>query len=226
MGAALLSLIPAAIYFLMTLRTNLNIGLRHVLPVYPLLYVAIAWALAEAWRRRVRFIRPATIALTMLLAAETLFAWPNYIAFFNLAAGGSRGGIRLLGDSSLDWGQDLPLLAGVAEGESRIARFTCGISAARTRAISCRTSRSNPAQPQMPAPPAVVAVSATFLQGLYVPDSARPFFECAAAPKAAGGAGRDDLPLRAAVCRRRVRHPRDRAASTTATMPSGTSTSP
>ena len=71
-------------------------------PVYPLLYVAIAWAIAAAWHSRVRFIRAATIAATILLAAETLLAWPNYIAFFNLAAGGSRGGIGLLGDSSLD----------------------------------------------------------------------------------------------------------------------------
>src|SRR5262249_51970920 len=44
------------------------------------------------------------------LVTETLAATPNFIAFFNLACGGPRGGIKLVGDSNLDWGQDLTLL--------------------------------------------------------------------------------------------------------------------
>jgi hypothetical protein len=42
---------------------------------------------------------------------ETLAVWPNYIAYFNFAVGGTRNGINLLADSNLDWGQDLPALA-------------------------------------------------------------------------------------------------------------------
>lgn len=42
---------------------------------------------------------------------ETLAGYPDYLAFFNLPSGGSRGGLSLLGDSNLDWGQDLPALA-------------------------------------------------------------------------------------------------------------------
>jgi hypothetical protein len=225
-------LIPASVYFLMTLRTNLNIGLRHVLPVYPLLYVAIAWAIAEAWRARIGFIRPATVALIVLLAAETLVAWPNYVAFFNLAAGGPRGGIRLLGDSSLDWGQDLPLLARwQKELPDRPIHLRYFGSADPSDFVP--HVPLDPAQPQMPAPPAVVAVSATFLQGLYVPESARRFFDAlrreeplavlggtiyvfepppppAASPTSPAGDAAGS----------------GRAASTTATMPSGTSTSP
>src|SRR5205823_15135141 len=50
-------------------------------------------------------------ALALGLALETLAAWPNYLAFFNLPSGGARGGIKLLADSNLDWGQDLIALA-------------------------------------------------------------------------------------------------------------------
>jgi hypothetical protein len=173
--ALLCLVIPVGIYLLVALRTNLNLGVRHVLPVYPLLYVAIAWALAEAWRQRLRFVRPATVALLALLTIETLANWPNYIAFFNLAAGGPRGGIRLLGDSSLDWGQDLPLLAkwqtANPDRPIHLRYFGSADPGDFVRAIPL-----DPAQPGLPAPPAVVAVSATFLQGLYIPENLRPFY--------------------------------------------------
>jgi len=40
-----------------------------------------------------------------------LQTYPHYLAFFNVAAGGRDAGYRLLADSNLDWGQDLPGLA-------------------------------------------------------------------------------------------------------------------
>ena len=71
--------------------------------------------------------------LTIALAAETTFAFPNFIPFFNLFAGGSRGGFRLLSESNLDWGQDLPALA-AWQNRIRIARFISFIGEAQTRA--------------------------------------------------------------------------------------------
>jgi hypothetical protein len=66
---------------------------------------------AGAWNSSNRRSRLIVWLLAVGLAAETAFACPNYIAFFNVACGGSRGGLRLLGQSNLDWGQDLPALA-------------------------------------------------------------------------------------------------------------------
>jgi hypothetical protein len=40
----------------------------------------------------------------------TLYA-PQYLAYFNELTGGPAGGNRVLADSNLDWGQDLPRLA-------------------------------------------------------------------------------------------------------------------
>jgi hypothetical protein len=51
------------------------------------------------------------VLLGLLLIAfvgESLALWPDYLAYFNLLAGGPRYGYRHLVDSSLDWGQDLP----------------------------------------------------------------------------------------------------------------------
>src|SRR5439155_10919065 len=104
-------LLPPAIYLIVAMRGNLNLGLRHVLPVYPFIYIGVGLAAAEAWRRRPIITRWVLLALGIGLAIETLIVFPHFIPFFNAAAGGSRGGLRLLGDSNLDWGQDLRLLA-------------------------------------------------------------------------------------------------------------------
>ena len=103
--------IATGTYLLSTLNVNLNSGVRHMLPIFPLVFVAIAVVAARAmvvWPRAGRIVAGVLLAA---LAAETLRAYPDFIAFFNRAAGGARGGFRLLGDSNLDWGQDLPLLA-------------------------------------------------------------------------------------------------------------------
>jgi hypothetical protein len=107
---------PAIVFSLLlftvtAIISSINIGLRHIFPVYPLLYVAAAAGLARLHAGRPRFARASFAFLGLALAVETLCSYPNFIPFFNVAAGGSKGGLRLLGDSNLDWGQDLPLLA-------------------------------------------------------------------------------------------------------------------
>jgi hypothetical protein len=104
-------LVPSGIYLLSVMAANLNIGLRHVLPVYPFMYIAAAVLIAWMIRRWGRWATIGAAALAVLLAIETLSVFPNYIAYFNFACGGSRGGLYLLADSNLDWGQDLPALA-------------------------------------------------------------------------------------------------------------------
>ena len=52
-----------------------------------------------------------TALLLLGLAIENAAAYPDYIPFFNVAAGGEQGRARLLSDSNIDWGQDLPAFA-------------------------------------------------------------------------------------------------------------------
>ena len=102
---------PPAIYLLVAMSSNVNVGIRHILPIYPFLYIFLGVAAASCWNSAKRGGRMIVTLLTIALAAETAFAFPNFIPFFNLFAGGSRGGFRLLSESNIDWGQDLPALA-------------------------------------------------------------------------------------------------------------------
>ena len=103
--------VPPALFLASAMRSNLNLGLRHVLPVYPFLYLGIALAVGWAWRQRAAVTKWTSAVIALLVALETGAAFPNFIPFFNTPAGGARGGLNILGDSNLDWGQDLKLLA-------------------------------------------------------------------------------------------------------------------
>jgi hypothetical protein len=97
-------------YMASAMRSHLNLGLRHVFPVYPFLYIFLGITSARAFAK---FGRPVLIILILILiqlAAETFSAYPDYLSFFNVAVGGQLGGAKLLGDSNIDWGQDLKSL--------------------------------------------------------------------------------------------------------------------
>jgi hypothetical protein len=98
-------------YMAIAMRTHLDIGLRHIFPVYPFLFIFLGVSAATAYRHRPKLTTCIVTLLFLGLVSETTSAFPDYIPFFNALAGGSRGGLSLLGDSNLDWGQDLPALA-------------------------------------------------------------------------------------------------------------------
>jgi hypothetical protein len=95
------------VYGAFSIRSHINIGHRHLLPVYPVLYVlagAAAW-----WFTKKRWVAGiAVLAAVGWFVFASLWIRPHYMAYFNELAGGPRNGYRHLVDSSLDWGQDLP----------------------------------------------------------------------------------------------------------------------
>jgi hypothetical protein len=111
------ALVPplAALAMLLTaMVANINIGVRHVLPMYPLLAVCAGVGILTLWNRRpsgrLRLAGPAfAAALTGWLAVESVRAHPDYLPYFNQLAGEHPE--RVLLDSDLDWGQDLGRLA-------------------------------------------------------------------------------------------------------------------
>lgn len=96
------------VYWGFSITSNLNIGLRHILPTYPVLFIGAGVLLKAGLPRWFRVI-PA--ALLLWAAAASTGIRPHYLAYFNALAGGPENGWRHLVDSSLDWGQDLPGLA-------------------------------------------------------------------------------------------------------------------
>jgi hypothetical protein len=112
--------LPVAAYAALSLGSRLNIGHRHLLPVYPFLFVA-AGALARPWEAlgpRLRAPVAAAALAAVALGGSVVFAppwnpavvYPHYLAYFNELAGGPRNGAAHLVDSNLDWGQDLGTL--------------------------------------------------------------------------------------------------------------------
>jgi len=100
-------LLAAAAVMLISMASRINLGVRHVLPVYPLLAIPAGYALwrlcAAGWRWRV--------AAAALLASQSysfVKAHPEHLAYFNVLAGDTPEFISL--DSDFDWGQDMILL--------------------------------------------------------------------------------------------------------------------
>jgi hypothetical protein len=103
---AVFLLVPVAIIFLATTQAKVNIGLRHILPVYPFLFV-LASRLATVHFDRRLLVRLPVGALLVFTAISSLRIAPHQLAYFNELVGGPAQGYRYLGDSNLDWGQDL-----------------------------------------------------------------------------------------------------------------------
>ncbi len=167
--------LPIGIYWLVTLSRNLNIGHRHLLPIYPFLFVGSGRAAAWLWRRRM--VRPVLAVLGLWYAGSALWIHPHHLAYFNELAGGPGNGYRLLVDSNLDWGQDLKNLGSYLEREgiSRVRLSYFGTADPRYYRIpgSLLPGHVLPAPPgvvRRVEPGDVVAVSATNLQGVYLDD--------------------------------------------------------
>jgi 4-amino-4-deoxy-L-arabinose transferase-like glycosyltransferase len=101
--------LPPIIFFGASMTSGINLGLRHILPVYPFVYAGAAAVLASA--ARPKWAQAAMVALAAMQIAECARIHPDYLAFFNVLAGGPGRGPEYLVDSNIDWGQDVKKLA-------------------------------------------------------------------------------------------------------------------
>src|ERR1019366_4084581 len=77
--------LPPLFYFVFSMTSGINIGVRHILPVYPFLYVGTAaWLATRGNRRPGGCVLGALVALQM---AEGARVTPDYLGFFNELAG-------------------------------------------------------------------------------------------------------------------------------------------
>ena len=139
------------------LLSNLNIGVRHVLPVYPLLAI-LGGASVTAGRR------PARVAALLLLgwqAAESVRAHPDYLAYFNQIARGREE--RFLLDSNLDWGQDLARLGRHLRDRGIQEVYLRYFGTAQPAKMGIRSKPLPPHQPVQ----GWIAISVNELAGLY-----------------------------------------------------------
>ncbi len=124
-------LIVLLVYWIFSIRSSLNIGVRHILPTIPFIYALtarqIAFWIKGGITERIknyqgfwqilglhwgRLKRTVVIILFLFWAATSvIFVYPSFLAYFNEIAGGPDNGYKLVVDSNLDWGQDIVRLA-------------------------------------------------------------------------------------------------------------------
>ncbi|HVM62102.1 MAG TPA: glycosyltransferase family 39 protein [Verrucomicrobiae bacterium] len=175
-------LLPPGTFLVAAMAAKLNIGLRHVLPVYPFALLLAGYAIAKLSAARSTPRRFALVALGLLAVAEFVLVCPHYLAFFNGFVGGPRHGQEYLVDSNLDWGQDLKGLKEWMDHHDvhhiNLAYF--GTADPAYYKMDCTYLLGGPFfdDPQLGRPilPGYVAVSATNLRGLYLPDQWRGFY--------------------------------------------------
>jgi hypothetical protein len=126
------------------------------------------------------------VSLLIWQAAAALFIYPHYLAYFNEAVGGPANGYKYLVDSYLDWGQDLPGLKEYMD-EQRLQSINLGYFGSGDPAHYGITYRSMPSVGLLPAGDGAqwwyewaetdypelefpIAVSATLLVGVFIPD--------------------------------------------------------
>jgi hypothetical protein len=103
-------------WFISTTQTHLNIGIRHILPIFPFTYVLVSlgiknWVEEGMKRPNQKIVMALILILLFWYAISSLSVFPHYLTYFNELAGGSKNGYKYLVDSNYDWGQDLKRLA-------------------------------------------------------------------------------------------------------------------
>jgi hypothetical protein len=159
--------VPVALYMAFTMWAKVDIGIRHLLPIYPFLFIAIgAGLVGMEWKLK----KPALLALAGLLVLESAAIYPHYLAFFNRAAGGPGAGPRYLLDSNIDWGQDLKHLKAYMVAHQLPSVCTCyfGRGDMTYYGIEYEETPSTWQAEQRAKVDCVAAISVTPLHDLYV----------------------------------------------------------
>ena len=102
--------VAAVLYFAWSMTSNVNLGVRHIFPVYPIAFIAIGYLLSILWRNGFRWSKITVVICVILYLVTSFSAFPAYMAYFSEFVGGSKNGPQYLTDSSIDWGQDLKRL--------------------------------------------------------------------------------------------------------------------
>jgi type IV secretory pathway TrbD component len=170
-------LLPVFIFFSVAVWSRLNIGVRHILPIYPFLFVWLGGTVKTIWLRENHATKFSTLFIGIWLLASCLKTYPDYLAFFNELAGGPENGRRVLVDSNLDWGQDLKGLKLWMDNHNlkkiELAYFGTidpsyyGINA--VPAPGSITPFWRGGKDNLPTS-SYIAISATYLEGLYLGD--------------------------------------------------------
>ncbi len=157
----LMSIVPA-VYLVFAIFAHIDIGVRHVLPLYPFLLL-YAGAVAE-WARGTRFgLRNTQLVLGILLiaqAADISRYAPDYLSYFTVLVNPANTW-HLLSDSNTDWGQGMIALRQYQAVHPNQAIHLAYVGEVDPALYGIRYTRLN----EDDHPSGIVVVSATHLSG-------------------------------------------------------------
>jgi hypothetical protein len=97
--------LPPLLFAGVTSALAANIGVRYLLPCYPLLFVFIGRAAPALWPQGL--LRALLLLFVARAMLSTAVSHPHHLSYFSDMVGGSTRGPAILDDSNIDWGQDL-----------------------------------------------------------------------------------------------------------------------
>ena len=105
-----------ALYAALTVVISINIGVRHLLPIFPFLYLLVAlgikkWIQQEKHKTRQKGKIGIVLVLLVWYVFSSTSAFPDFLSYYNEVVGGSANGYRVALSSNYDWGQDVKRLA-------------------------------------------------------------------------------------------------------------------
>jgi 4-amino-4-deoxy-L-arabinose transferase-like glycosyltransferase len=179
-------LVPVGMYLAVAVTNTYQVGIRHLLPLYPFLLLVTAAGAMLLLRWRIgKFV---LVGLAAFWAVMLGTVYPFTLTFFNRAVGGPRHGYEYLADSNIDWGQGLKRLKRwmTRHDVSRIGLAYFGTSdpgyygidytplPAATPGFHLPSAPATWTRPQLPG---YVAVSATVLTGVYLDPQWQLFYD-------------------------------------------------
>jgi len=175
--------IPAAIFLGCAMASPINIGLRHILPIYPFVILIAVLAIHVILSRK-GLLRHSALGLCLFIyLIECLKVYPDNLAFFNQLVGGSDHGSSYLVDSNIDWGQDLKCLKKWMRynNVSNVNLAYFGTASPEYYHIDCTLLPGSFGLPKktpvyFPKLPGYVAVSETVMSGVISNDHYRFFY--------------------------------------------------
>jgi len=94
--------IAGGAYLLVAIGSKADLGIRHIMPLFPVVFLAASRGLARigSWQNII-------VALVIWLALTFGLSFPTYLGYYNELVGGPGNGYKIATDSNLDWGQDI-----------------------------------------------------------------------------------------------------------------------
>jgi hypothetical protein len=98
----------AALILCVAMTSRIDLGVRHILPIYAPLCIAAGFAVRELLRAPGNWARLLAVVALLWYFGSTARSWPDELSYFNELA--ARAPEHILVESDLDWGQDLERL--------------------------------------------------------------------------------------------------------------------